>query len=141
MGAWPTKPRPACPRVLTCCVLGRAGVVLRLSERAAQEDAICQPSYSFEEETLLVSDAEPMSKSLIIAIIASLVSTLVNAKSYTQRPPKAQPRSRHVLLSAVFPCPSDVYHARGAHGQACLRDLTLSSARPAPDQCARRQQA
>jgi hypothetical protein len=43
-------------------------------------------------------------------------------------------------LSAVFPCPSDVYHARGAHGQACLRDLTLSSARRAPDQCARRQQ-
>jgi hypothetical protein len=35
-----------------------------------------------------------MSKSLIIAIIASLVSTLVDAKSYTQRPAKAQPRSQ-----------------------------------------------
>jgi hypothetical protein len=53
-----------------------------------------QPRYSFEEEILLVSDAEPMRKSLIIAIIASLVSTLVNAKPYTQRRTKAQPRSQ-----------------------------------------------
>jgi hypothetical protein len=45
-------------------------------------------------EILLVSDAEPMRKSLIIAIIASLVSTLVNAKPYTQRRTKAQPRSQ-----------------------------------------------
>jgi hypothetical protein len=35
-----------------------------------------------------------MSKSLIIAIIASLVSTLVNAKPYTQRRTKVQPRSQ-----------------------------------------------
>src|SRR5262249_34906863 len=35
-----------------------------------------------------------MRKSLIIAIIASLVSTLVNAKPYTQRRTKAQPRSQ-----------------------------------------------
>lgn len=35
-----------------------------------------------------------MSKALIIAIIASLVSTLANAKSYTQRAAKAQPRSQ-----------------------------------------------
>jgi hypothetical protein len=47
-------------------------------------------------------------------------------------------RKLHVLLSAVFPCPPDVYRARGAHGQACLRDLTLSSARAALDQRARR---
>src|SRR5262249_57259837 len=39
-------------------------------------------------------------------------------------------RNLHRLLSAVVPCPSDVYRARGAHGQACLRDSTLSSARP-----------
>jgi hypothetical protein len=39
-------------------------------------------------------DAEPMSKSLIIAIIASLVSTLVNAKPYMQRRAKAQPRAQ-----------------------------------------------
>ena len=51
-------------------------------------------SHSFEQEILLVSDAEPMSKSLIIAIIASLVSTLVNAKPYTQRRTKVQPRSQ-----------------------------------------------
>src|SRR6516164_5741656 len=48
-------------------------------------------------------------------------------------------RKLHVPLSAVVPCPSDAYRARGAHGQACLRDLTLSSAGPAPDPCARRQ--
>jgi len=35
-----------------------------------------------------------MGKSLIIAIIASLVSTLVNAKPYTQRRTKAQPPSQ-----------------------------------------------
>jgi hypothetical protein len=35
-----------------------------------------------------------MSKSLIIAIIASLVSTLVNAKPYVQRRAKAQPRAQ-----------------------------------------------
>jgi len=35
-----------------------------------------------------------MIKALIIAIIASLVSTGVNAKSYTQRSTKPQPRSQ-----------------------------------------------
>jgi len=35
-----------------------------------------------------------MRKSLIIAIIASLVSTVVDAKSYTQRRAKAQPRAQ-----------------------------------------------
>jgi hypothetical protein len=79
-----------------------------------------------------------MSKSLILAIIASLVSTLVSAKSDTQRRLKRSlVRKLHVLLSDVFPCPSDVYRDRGAHGQVCLWDLTLSSARPAPDQYAR----
>jgi hypothetical protein len=62
--------------------------------QASQKAGKLQPRYSFEEEILLVSDAEPMRKSLIIAIIASLVSTLVNAKPYTQRRTKAQPRSQ-----------------------------------------------
>jgi hypothetical protein len=43
-----------------------------------------------------------MRKSLIIAIIASLVSTLVNAKSYTQRRTKAQPRSQ--IACTVLGC-------------------------------------
>jgi hypothetical protein len=59
-------------------------------------------SFNLEEEILLVSDAEPMRKSLIIAIIASLVSTLVNAKSYTQRRTKAQPRSQ--IACTVLGC-------------------------------------
>jgi hypothetical protein len=59
-------------------------------------------SFNLEEEILLVSDAEPMRKSLIIAIIASLVSTLVNAKPYTQRRTKAQPRSQ--IACTVLGC-------------------------------------
>ena len=54
---------------------------------------------------------------------------------------RSRVRKLHVPSSAVCPCPPDVYRAPGAHGQVCLRDLTLSSARPAPDQCARRQKA
>jgi hypothetical protein len=38
-----------------------------------------------------------MRKSLIIAIIASLVSTLASAKPYTQRRAKAQPPSQIAL--------------------------------------------
>src|SRR5262245_27731079 len=83
-----------------------------------------------------------MSKSLIIAIMASLVPRLVKpSRTCSGGLRRSLVRKLHPLLSAVFQCPSDVYRARGAHGQVCLRDSTLSSARPAPDQCARRQHA
>jgi len=55
-----------------------------------------------ENEILLVSDTEPMSKSLIIAIIASLVSTPVNAKPHMQRRTKAQPHSQ--IACTVLGC-------------------------------------
>jgi len=68
-----------------------------------------------------------MRKSLIIAIIASLVSTGVNAKSYTRRRAalrRSLRRKLHVPFSAVLPCRPDAYRAQATHGQACLRDLT-----------------
>src|SRR5215813_5872094 len=82
-------PASASPSERTCCARRFASFA-----QAPGRGGKLQPSYSPEEEILLVSDAEPMSKSLIIAIIASLVSTLVNAKPYAQRRTKAQPRSQ-----------------------------------------------
>jgi len=52
--------------------------------------------------SLVPPDPEPMIKALIIATIASLVSTLVNAKPYTQRRAKAQPRSQ--IACTVLGC-------------------------------------
>ena len=72
-----------------------------------------------------------MSKSLIIAIIASLVSTCVSAQSKTsQRAAGAacRPASPCTVASARLPCPSD-RAARGGHGQACRRVDVIVSAR------------
>jgi hypothetical protein len=65
---------------------GAMGIPLQESRQAD----LAIPS---KERSYLSLNAEPMGKSLIIAIIASLVSTLVSAKRYTQRRAKAQPRN------------------------------------------------
>jgi hypothetical protein len=63
-------------------------------QRAAKpQSKTLERSQILSVESLQLEDAEPMGKSLIIAIIASLVSTLVSAKRYTQRRAKAQPRN------------------------------------------------
>jgi hypothetical protein len=90
-------PASASPSERTCCARRFASFA-----QTPGRGGKLQPSYSFEEEILLVSDAEPMSKSLIIAIIASLVSTLVNAKPSTQRRTKAQPHSQ--IACTVLGC-------------------------------------
>ena len=57
-----------------------------------------------------------MRKSLIIAIIASLVSTLVDAKPYTQRRTKAQPRSQIACtVLGCNPVPAGCVPRPGAH--------------------------
>jgi hypothetical protein len=66
---------------------GAMGIPLHESRQAGD---LAIPS---KERSYLSLNAEPMGKSLIIAIIASLVSTLVSAKRYTQRRAKAQPRN------------------------------------------------
>ena len=102
----PCVPSAIISRVLKACrseLIGSAMAPHAITRRPARLRLPCKRAkrlISFNlaspsaEKSLPVSDAEPMRKSLIIAIIASLVSTLVNAKPYTQRRTKAQPHSQ-----------------------------------------------
>src|SRR5262245_32817563 len=83
-----------------------------------------------------------MSKSLIIAIIASLVPTLVNAKSYMQRRTKAQPRSQ--IASTVVGCipvPVGCVPRPGRTWSGLPSGFDVIVCPPGARQCARRQHA
>jgi hypothetical protein len=61
-----------------------------------------RPRFFFERESLVVCDGEPMSKVLVIAIIACLVSTLADARPYRHRRAQAQPRPQ--IACTVLGC-------------------------------------
>ena len=62
----------------------------------------CHPSLFFERERLVICDGEPMSKVLVIAIIACVVSTLADASPYRHRRAQAQPRPQ--IACTVLGC-------------------------------------
>ena len=59
-------------------------------------------SFFFERESLVVCDGEPMSKILVVAMIACLVSTLADARAYRHRRAQAQPRPQ--IACTVLGC-------------------------------------